>query len=162
MGKVKRSAKLAFYGVTSGETTTYRRMKGFTELSVSKNPIEYSTQYVDMDFEQTDIVGYSPSISFGFDLHTGDAVHEDISRIFDREMIGDAAVRSIVIVDLSATATGASYPARLRSYTVVPSDEGSNLDRYDYSGTFKVKSEFTEGTATTSDEWQTCTFTANE
>lgn len=162
MGKIKRNAKLSFYGIAENDKTTYHRMKGFTQLSVSKNPKEYTTQYVDMDFEETSVVGYSPSISFGFDFHTGDAVHKDIAEIFDKEMLGDAIAREIVIVDKSAEVTGGNYPARLRKYTVVPADEGGNLDRYDYNGTFKVKGEIIEGTATTDDEWQTCTFTANE
>ena len=36
MGKIKRNAKLSFYGITENDKTTYHRMKGFTQLSVSK------------------------------------------------------------------------------------------------------------------------------
>ena len=165
MERVKRSAKLAFYGVTSGAETVYHRMKGFTSLSTSKNPKEYTRQYTDMDFEETDIIGYSPSIGFDFDLYKDSAVHQDIAEIFDKEKIGDAAIREIVVVDLTSPAGGensATYTARMRQYAVVPSDEGGNLDRYNYTGTFKVKGDMVEGTATTNDEWQTITFTPAE
>lgn len=164
MSKVKRSAMLAFLGVEKEGKTTYMRMTKFSQMAKSKNAKEHTQQYVDMDFEETDVVGYAESIAFGFDLHTDNEVHASLAEIFDKEMFGDAAVKSIVVVDrTSSTEAGAAtYKARERKYTVVPGDEGGNLDRYDYSGTFKVKSEIVEGTATTADEWQTCTFTPAE
>ena len=77
---VPRSKKVLFYGVpaASGDTTTYHRMKGFTDVSTSKNAKEYTRQYVDELFEQTDVTGYSPSTSYGFDQYAGDPVHADI------------------------------------------------------------------------------------
>ena len=59
----KRSDIVAFYGIED----TFHRMRGFTEGSISKNPKEYSRQYIDEDGEQTDVVGYSPSMSYAFD-----------------------------------------------------------------------------------------------
>ena len=49
MGKkiLKRCDKVAFYGITANDTTTYYRMKGFTDFTVSKNPSEYSRKYVE-------------------------------------------------------------------------------------------------------------------
>ena len=112
---VQRADKLAFYGVKGEEdAVTYHRMKGFTDMSQSKNPKEYSRQYVDEYFEQTDVTGYSPSISYGFDQYVGNPVHEDIVAITDGEMIGNDAVRSIVIVDMTQEATGGKYPAEKR------------------------------------------------
>ena len=75
---VKRCKKLAFYGVPNGDegTYTFYRMKGFDDITTNKNPREYSRQYVDEEFEQTDVVGYNPSISFGFDRFSGDSVHD--------------------------------------------------------------------------------------
>ena len=139
-------------------------MKGFTEISKSKNAVEYTRQYVDMAFEESDVIGYAPSISIAFDQHTDDAVHADIVNIFNKEMTGEAAVRDLVVVDLTESVTGkaGSFKAYKRSYAVIPGDEGSNLDRYDYSATLKVKSDVTEGTATTTDGWQTLTFTESE
>ena len=161
--KLKRSDMLAFLGVEKEGKTTYMRMTKFSQMAKSKNAKEYTHQYVDMDHEETDVVGYAESVAFGFDKHTDNEVHASLAEIFDKEMLGDAAVKSIVVVDLtSSTGNAANYKARERKYTVVPGDEGGNLDRYDYNGTFKVKSGIVEGTATTTDEWQTCTFTASE
>lgn len=164
MGIVKRSDKVSFYGVKSAGTTTYKRMKGFTEISKSKNAVEYTRQYVDMPFEESDVVGYAPSISIGFDQHTGNDVHTDIADIFDSEKSGEDGVREIIVVDFTQAADSPAntYAARKRSYAVIPDGEGSNLDRYDYTATLKAKSESAEGTATSTDNWLTCTFTAKE
>jgi len=156
---VKRCKKLAFYGVpqTDGNTVTYiyHRMKGFDEITTSKNPREYSRQYVDEEFEQTDVVGYNPSISFGFDRFLDDAVHNDIAKIFDSEAVGADAVRPIIMVDLASDEKSAIK----RDFAVVAESEGSGTDLYKYSGTFRVKGEKVEGTAVSEDDWQTCSFT---
>ena len=155
---VKRCEKLAFYGVpqADGDTVayTYYRMKGFDEITTSKNPREYSRQYVDEEFEQTDVVGYNPSISFGFDKFLDNAVHDDIARIFNSEAVGADAVRPIIMVDLASEEKSAIK----REFVVVAENEGSGTDLYKYSGTFKVKGEKIEGTAVSEDEWQTCSF----
>ena len=154
---VKRSDKVAFYGIKAaeGDTYTYHRMQGFTDMSTSKNPIEYSRQYVDEDFEQADVVGYSPSIAYGFDQFTGNAVHEDIVRISDDELLGTEAVRPIVMVDMSKTEDNAVK----RDFAVIPDSEGDSTDAYTYSGNLKVKGDKIKGTATSADGWQTITFT---
>ncbi len=155
---VKRCKKLAFYGVpqTDGDAVTYiyHRMKGFDEITTSKNPREYSRQYVDEEFEQTDVVGYNPSITFGFDRFLNDAVHDDIGKIFNNEAIGADAVRPIIMVDLESE----EKTAIKRDFAVIAETEGSGTDLYKYSGTFKVKGEKIEGTAVSDDEWQTCSF----
>ena len=46
---VQRADKVAFYKPKTGEK--YFRMKGFTGLSISKNPKEYTRQYVDELFD---------------------------------------------------------------------------------------------------------------
>ena len=153
---VKRYKKLAFYGVpTQGGDYTFYRMKGFDEISTSKNPKEYSRQYVDEEFEQTDVVGYTPSITFGFDRFSGDAVHTDIIEIFDNEMVGADAVRPIIMVDMADD----EHSAIKRDFAVVAESEGSGLEAYKYGGTFRVKGLSVFGTATSDDGWQTCTFT---
>ncbi len=155
---VKRYKKLAFYGVpTAGNegSYTFYRMKGFDEISTAKNPKEYSRQYVDEEFEQTDVVGYTPSITFGFDRFSGDAVHEDIINIFDAEKVGADAVRPIIMVDMADDENGAIK----RDFAVIAENEGSGLDAYKYSGTFRVKGDKIFGKATSNDDWQTCTFT---
>ena len=161
MSTVKRSDKLAFYGVKSGSTTTYYRMKGFTDISGSKNPKEYTRQYVDEEFEQSDVVGYSPSFSYGFDQHKGNEVHNDIIKIHDDELVHGDAVRSIIFVDLTTEAvdgTDKTADAKMRDFAVIADSEGGSLDAYTYTGTLKVKGEKVNGTATSNDDWQTCTF----
>ena len=163
MGNIKkmvgRSKKLAFYGIPGDtEQITYKRMTGFTSLSQSKNPKEYSRQYVDEDVEQTDIVGYSPSISYAFDQYKDNAVHEDIIKITDEELTTEDAVREIIIVDM----TSETKAAKKRSYSVIPDAEGDTTDAYTYTGNFKAKSKIVLGVATSEDNWETITFTENE
>lgn len=152
---VKRHDKVAFYGVPTEEGEfIFHRMKGFTSLSTSKNAKEYSRQYVDEAFEQTDVVGYTPSIAFSFDQSKDNAVHNDIVNIYNSEKVGADAVRSIIIVDLS----GEAPTAICREFAVVAESEGDSTDAYTYSGTFKAKGDTVSGTATSENEWLTCTF----
>ena len=98
---VARHKKLAFFGVIGSDgIEKFLRMPKFTQLSQSKNPIEHNRQYVDEPFQETDVIGYSPSISYAFDLHRNCEVQKDIVNITDNELIGDEAVRNIVIVDV--------------------------------------------------------------
>ncbi|MGN0677385.1 MAG: hypothetical protein ACI4K5_06540, partial [Ruminococcus sp.] len=84
---VQRTGKLDFYKPFGD--TVYRRMQGFTDLSNSKNPKEYSRKYVDEDFECTDIVGYSPSVAYSFDRYKGNPVLNDIVKITEDELVGE-------------------------------------------------------------------------
>lgn len=152
---VKRCKKLAFYGVPGeGGTVTYRRMKGFDEITTSKNPMEYSRQYVDEEFEQTEVVGYATSIAFAFDLFADDEVHSDIAGIFDDEKTGKDAARSIVMVDISKDGGFAVK----REFSVIAESEGDGKEAYKYKGSFRAKGEKVIGTATSSDDWQTVMF----
>ncbi len=154
---IKRCKKLAFYGVPSeNDGYTYHRMKGFDEITTVKNPKEYTRQYIDEEFEQTDVVGYTPSITFGFDRFADDPVHTDLMGIFDGELVGADAVRPIVMVDLA----DGKNSAILRDFAVIAENEGNGMEAYKYSGSFRVKGEKTFGTAVSHDDWQTCTFTA--
>ncbi len=159
MSKLKRSDKLAFLGVKDGDLVTYHRLINFTEFSVSKNPVNYSRQYVDEDFERNDIVSYAPSISYSFDYDSDNAAHAAIVAITDNELVGDNALVNIILVDLSSEEEG-ECTAALRQWSVIPDKEGSDSDAYDYIGTFRANGKKTAGTATSSDNWQTCTFTA--
>ncbi len=156
---VKRSDKLTFYGVTDSEgTVTFHRMRGFSEISKKMNAQTYSRQYVDEAFEQSDVVGYSPSISYSFDQFKDDPVHRDMVLIAEQELVGQTAVRSILIVDLSQMDETGSCPAVCRDFAVICDSEGGSMDSYSYSGTFKVKGEKQVGTAVSADDWSTCTF----
>ena len=135
MAIAKRSSKVAFYGVSTDDGVVYHRMSGFTEFATSKNPIEYSRQYVDEEMEVTDVVGYAPSVSYEFDLFDDNPVHKDMAAIADKK----AAIK--------------------REFSVIPDGEGASMDAYTYSGSLKVKGEKVFGTAESTDGWKTCVFT---
>lgn len=159
MGKlVTREKKVAFLGcVGEDNQITYHRMRHFTSMSKSSNPNEYSRKYVDEAGENTDVTGYSPSISYGFDQYVGDAVHDEIIAITDGEKVGDDAVRKIVIVDFTQKGTAEnSFKAIVRDYAVIPDSDGDDENTYTYSGNFKNKSEKQEVEATSEDNWATC------
>ncbi|MFV0470263.1 MAG: hypothetical protein ACK5MK_15245 [Dysgonomonas sp.] len=154
-----RSDKVAFLGLPKegGEAgeKVYKRMQGFTSFSVSKNPKEYSRQYVDESQEQTDVTGYSPSIDFGFDKYTGNDVHDFLTELIDNEVIGTGAVVEILLVDITETENN----AQLRPYAVIANTEGDSMDAYTYSGTFAVKGNKVWGNATVSTDGLTADFT---
>lgn len=149
---LKRSDKKAFYGIpgaSSGEPT-FKRMRGFTEFSISRNPTEYSRRYVDEDSERTDVTGYSMSCSYAFDEFSGDDVHADIINITDNELIGADAQRDIVIVDFSQEAAGSGYKAIKRTFSVIADSEANSTDAYTYSGNLRATGDVVHGTATIS------------
>ena len=156
---VKRSDKVSFFGNMNTGTETFNRMRGFTTLSGSKNPSEYSRQYVDEEFETTDVTGYSPSIDFGFDQYTDDLVHEEMVEILDGEKTGTEARRNIVTVDFSQSAGVGSYKATKREYAIIGDTEGDSMDAYTYSGTFRATGKRITGTATLNSDSSVATFT---
>lgn len=145
---IKRSDKKLFYGVPGidGAEPTLTRAKFFTDLSVSKNPVEYSRHYVDEESERTDVVGYSPSISYNFDDYAGDAILEDIVSITNGELVGTETHRTLVQVDFSREVDGGYYAVK-RNYAVIPDSEGDGTDAYTYSGTFKAAGDKIVGVA---------------
>ena len=155
----KRSDKVAFFGL-AGSNSEFSRMRGFTEFSVNKNPIEYSRRYIDEQTERNDVVAYAPSISYSFDRFSDNDVHKELIDIADMEKVGADAVRYIVIVDLSGDA--AEKNAVLREWTVIPDSEGNDNDAYTYSGSLKANGEIVLGTATSDDGWLSCTFTKTD
>ena len=160
---VKRSEKVSFLGCIDNGTETFNRMRGFTTLSGSKNPIEYSRQYVDEEFETTDVVGFSPSMEFGFDQYTDDPAHTEMVEILDGEYTGTEARRNIVTVDFSQPGeTAGTYKAVKREYAVIGDAEGDSMEAYTYSGTFRSTGKRIEGTATVSTDGTTTTFTETQ
>jgi len=155
---VKRSDKVSFFGNMTTGTETFNRMRGFTTLSGSKNPKEYSRQYVDEEFETNDVTGYSPSIDFGFDQYKNDLVHDEMVEILDGEKTGTEARRNIVTVDFSQPTTG-GYKATKREYTIVGDADGDSMDAYTYSGTFRVSGKRITGTASLNSDSSVATFT---
>ena len=156
MDKVsKRSDKIAFFGLTNNPSE-YDRMRGFTEFTVNKNPVEYTRKYIDEQDERNDIVSYAPSINYSFDKFSGDIVHTELVSIADNEKVGADAVRQIVIVDLSGN--GDLKNATLREWTVVPDSEGKDVDTYTYSGTLKANGKLITGKAISENGWKSCAF----
>ena len=154
---VGRHKRLSFMET---EAEKYTRMTGFTSLSESKESKEYSRQYVDEESERTDVVGYATGVDYEFDRHTATDVHDKISTIADDEIVGTDAQVKIVTADLFKSTDSTTAPARLRTYSVIPDSSGDGTDALIYSGTFKAAGEITHGTATTADNWKTCTFVA--
>lgn len=158
---VKRSRKVAFMNVSTTAIANFLRMTKFTEISKSKNPTEYSRTYVDEDGEVTDVTGYSEEISYNFDLHVGNLVHQKIVDITDNEKTGADALVQILQVDFTKP-VGDGYEARLRTYSVVPDAEGDSTEAYTYSGAFRKNSNMTIGVATMNADNTVATFTANQ
>lgn len=158
---VTRNKKVAFMNVSTTGVANFLRMTKFTEISKSKNPTEYSRTYVDEDGEVTDVTGYSEEISYAFDLHTGNLVHQKIVDITDNEKVGNDALVQILQVDFTKQ-VGKGYEARLRTYSVVPDTEGDSTDAYTYSGSFKKNNNMTIGVATMNADNTVATFTASE
>ncbi|MDE6005488.1 MAG: hypothetical protein K2G88_08905 [Oscillospiraceae bacterium] len=157
---VGRTGKMAFYLVPdkTKENSIYTRMEGFTSLSTSKGAKEYSRQYVDEDFERTDVIGYATSTSYAFDRYVGNPVLDDIILIHENELIGQDAVRSVIQVDMTTVEKNGSTctaKGKLRDYAVIPDSDGDSTDCMTYSGTFKTRGEMTDVEVTTTDDFQT-------
>lgn len=138
---VQRAKKLAFYGVPGENAAVFHRMKGFTKLETEKNPSEYSRQYVDELFEETDVTGYSPAVTYEFDRYADDPVHQDMVILTDEEKVGDDAIRTLIMADLALPNTDGSFPAISRDFAVIPDSEGDGTDAYIYTGSFRAKGE---------------------
>lgn len=157
---VQRSKRVAFMNITKMDSEPiFERLTNFTTMTSSKNPKEYSRQYIDEDAERSDVVGYAPSIEFSYDRHTNTPVHERLSEIHDRELLGNDAHVEIVSVDLFSDNGKGICRATKRTYAVIPDTDGDGTDALIYSGTFKSVSEIEEGYATSQDGWKTAVYT---
>ena len=99
-------------------------------------------------------------MDYEFDLHTNDAVLKRLATITDDELLGSDAQVNIVMVDLFEVKTEDpnTCTARKRDWSVIPDTEGDGTDALIYKGSFKAAGKIAKGTATTTDDWQTCTF----
>lgn len=151
---VQRTGKLAFYQVDGVPIL----MEGFTDLGYSKNPKEYTRQYVDEDFERSNVVGYSPSISYAFDRYTGNAVLDNIVKITEDEFVGSKATATVFTVDMSTSQTvngQGTAKAKSREYAVIPDSFGDSTDCLTYSGNFKACGASKDCIVSTANDWQT-------
>ena len=156
---VQRHQRLAFMNTGTAEAPVFTRMTKFTSMTNNKNPKEYARQYVDRSSEDTDVVGYSPSIDYSFDRHTNTPVHDLIAKINDGELIGSDTLVEILVVDLFTADETGKCEARKRTYSVIPNNDSDGTDALVYTGAFKCKSEIVVGTATLDDTEQVATFT---
>ena len=145
---IRRSQRVAFMNTGTTEAPVYTRMTGFTSLAYSKNSKDYTRHYVDEVSERSDVVGYAPSIAYTFDRHTGNAVHEKISKVHDEELIGDDAHVEILTIDLFSADEKGVCAAVKRTYAVIADKDGDGTDALVVSGTFKSVSEITKVNAT--------------
>ena len=161
---VQRHQRLAFMNTGTADAPIFTRMTKFTSATNNKNPKEYARQYVDCPVEETDVVGYAPSMDYSFDRHTNTPVHDKIAQIHDNELTGSDALVEILLVDLFTADETGKCEARKRTYAVIPSADGDGTDALVYSGSMKSKSEPVIGTATLDDTEQIATFapSANE
>lgn len=153
-----RADRLSFMNVGAANAENYKRMTGFTSLTNGKNAKEYTRQYVDMNTESSDVVGYATAVEYSFDRHAGNPIHEKIAEITDDEKIGTDTYVEIVTVDLFTE--GDKKVARKRTFSVVPDTDGDGTDALIYGGSFKAVSEIEKGYCTSADGWKTCTYEA--
>ena len=147
-----RADIVTFMNTGTDSQPVYTRMQGFTDEGTSMNSITYSRRYVDERTEREDVTGYGTAIGYTFDRIKGNAVHNIIVNIHEKELVGQTVdILSVNMVDNSA---------KLRTYSVIPDTMGDGTDAYQYSGTFKAQGDITEGTATVSANGLTATFTA--
>lgn len=159
MGKlIKRAERLSFMDVGTDSEPKYERMTKFTTITGGKNPKEYSRQYVDMNTESSDVVGYAPAVEYSFDRHTDTPVHQKIADVTDDELLGADTYVDIVTVDIFTEDDAHRAIARKRTYSIVPDTEGDGTDALIYSGNFKAVSEIEKGYATSEDGWKTIDF----
>lgn len=85
---------------TTGQPSFALMGEGFTSLSESKNPQEYSRKYVHENTERTDVVGYAPSLAYSVDVYTNNPVIKRITDVTDKELVGNDAQVDIVTVEL--------------------------------------------------------------
>lgn len=156
---VKRNQKVAYMDISTTEIPNFQRMRKFTEISTSKNAVEYSRTYVDEDGETTDITGYGEEKSYAFDQYTNNPVHQKIVDITENEKTDDDALVKVLVVDKTQPIEN-GFKARLRTYAVVPDTEGDATEAYTYSGTLKRNSKYTAGIATLSLDEKQATFVA--
>lgn len=152
-----RADKVNFMGLTE-DATTYLRMTGFTDAGKSLNSETYERRYVDEKSSRKDVTSYSPEIAYTFDRYTNNEVHNKIADVHDLEQTG--VLVPIVTVDFNqAGTTEGTYKAKKRVYSILPDTDGDGTDAYQYSGAFGANGDIIEGTVTSDDDWQTCTFT---
>ncbi len=155
----KRSDVVNFMGLTA-DAAEFLRMKGFTSVPDNTNVETDETKYVDEKNKRKRTTGYATEKSYEADRIIGNPIHDLLAEVQELEQT-DVNV-PIVTVDFNKEGTTANtYKARKRLYNVIPDSAGDDENKYTISGTFGANGEIEEGIATSTDNWKTCTFTAN-
>lgn len=121
--------------------------EGFTSFPEAKNPKKYTRKYHEDKTEQTDVISYSPSMSYSCDVITGNPVVEKIIDITDREQIGLETHVAIVSVNLwKETDVVGTYIACKRYYSIIPDGKGEGTSSLIYTGTMQAVGDVEYGT----------------
>lgn len=130
----------------SAENPTFALIgEGFTQLTENKNPQEYSRKYVSDKTTRTDLTGFAPQFDYTCDYIDGDPVIAEIADITDNELMGTAARRDIVSVNLWSDPTGKACEAKKRTYSIIPNQKADGTDALIYSGSMKAAGDFVSG-----------------
>lgn len=157
---VTRSEWAAYAEVGEADKAYHLIGEGFSSLTESKNPKEYSRQYVHEKTERTDVTGYASSLSYSFDVYSEDPVIQHIIAVTDQEKVGTDAQIKICSVNKWITVGGVSgtYEAYERTYAIIPDGKGDGTDALVYTGTLRAVGDIVKGEFNT----ETNTFTKGE
>ncbi len=131
----------------TGDSKTFELIgEGFTAFPIALNPKEYTRKYVHQKTEKSDVIGYSPSISYSCDHISSDPVVKEIVAITDGELLGSATQRRVVTVNAWEEDSTGVCPAYVRTYSIIPAGKGDGTDALVYTGTMKAASDQVAGT----------------
>lgn len=133
---------------TGGTVTTEYNLigEGFTQFAESKNPQTYSRKYINHKSQSNDVIGYAPSYAYSCDCISDDPVVQEIVKIHDGELIGTDARRDVIFINRWDTPTSGAYPAKKRTFAVIPNQKADGTDAMVYTGQIDAVSDFVEGT----------------
>lgn len=150
---VTRSELRTYMDVGASGTPSFTLMgEGFTSLSESKNPQEYSRKYVHENTERTDVVGYAPSIAYSVDVYTDSPVIKKIRDVTDQELVGADAQVDLVEAELfdakstdETTGEVTECPAKKRKFAIIPDAKADGTDALIYTGNLRAVGDVTTG-----------------
>lgn len=120
--------------------------EGFTQFAESKNPQTYSRKYINHKSQSNDVTGYAPSYAYSCDTITDDPVVQEVIKIHDGELIGEEARRDIVFVNRYDEGDETSFPAKKRTFSIIPNQKADGTDALVYTGQMDAYSDIVEGT----------------
>ena len=146
---VTSSAGTVSVSVTTpaAETESYNLIgEGFTQFAESKNPQTYSRKYINHKSQSNDVIGYAPSYAYSCDCISDDPVVREITKVHDGELIGNDARRDVVFINRWDEASNGAYPAKKRTFAIIPNQKADGTDAMVYTGQIDAVTDFVEGT----------------